>query len=291
MLWMMLIWFYTEGEKAPETDDFKKIEMTWRAEREKSMKADDSWLNIVGLFWLKEGPNPFGSKYDLRISLPRHTTVENTGVFYFENGKVRYEMNRGQRALVDGEPRNKGNLALGEILAHNHLRMFLIERGGKTALRVRDLRARNFINFASLNFYRPKKKYLLEGVYDPYPEPEKIKITTVISTEIELIVPGIIHFELEGQSLELIPTLESTEDEEYMIMFQDKTSGSTTYSGGRFLYVPRPGEDGKVVLNFNRAVNPPCAYTVYATCPLPPAENWMDVAVEAGERTYLSHEE
>jgi hypothetical protein len=91
---------------------------------------------------------------------------------------------------------------------------------------------------------------------------------------------------LNGKDLELIPTLETAEDTEWLIMFQDQTSGTTPYSGGRYLYIDPPDENGKVMLNFNRAVNPPCGYTNYATCPLPPSENWLDVAVEAGERVY-----
>ena len=281
MLWLLLLLL--------QTDDLKETELQWRAEREESMKADNSWLNLVGLFWLKEGPNPFGSRPDLRIALPPYSTVEVAGTLYLEGGKVRYEMARGQRATVDGTFQNEGDLATGQILAHNHLRMFIIERGGKIALRVRDLRARNFVEFEKLDFYRPKEEYVVVADYEAFEEPKTIKITTVISTEIELIVPGVARFQLGDKLLQLIPTLETAEDEEYFFMFQDQTSGTTTYSGGRFLYTAPP-KDGKITLDFNRAINPPCGYTVYATCPLPPAENWLDVAIEAGERIYLKDE-
>lgn len=293
MIWLLLMLCYTtdEEKEAPEPAVFKEAEHKWRADREEEMKADDSWLNLVGLFWLKEGENPFGTKFDYRISLPTYATVEKAGMFYLEEGKVRFEMYRGQRAMVDGKTRNKGELAFGEVLSHNHLRMFLIERGGKTALRIRDLRAKNFRKFERLDFYRPKKKYVLEGIWEAYDEPKTIKVTTVISTEIELLVPGEIRFLVNGEHMTLIPTLETAEDKKYLVMFQDRTSGTTTYSGGRFLYIDPPDEDGKVILNFNRAVNPPCAYTVYATCPLPPAENWLDASIEAGERAYIGHEE
>ena len=290
LLLLFILTAQEEGAEAPQPDAFKESQLKWRADRETKMKADDSWLNLVGLFWLKEGENPFGSRQDLRISLPTYSTVERAGSFFLEDGKVRYTFNRGQRAVVDGETRNEGPLEFGEILAHNHLRMFLIKRGERIALRVRDLRAKNFRKFEGLDFYRPKDNYVIEGFFQAYDPPKTITITTVVSTEIEMIVPGVIHFDFNGQQLELIPTLESAEDEQYLIMFQDKSSGTTTYSGGRFLYVDPP-QDNKVVLDFNHAINPPCAYTVYATCPLPPAENWLDVAIEAGERVYTGHDD
>lgn len=278
MIWLLfMLW---------DTTDFKEGELEWRAQRAELMKASDSWLNLVGLFWLKEGANPFGSDPTLRIALPRFSTVNKAGVFYLEDGKLRFEMARGQRATVNDVFHNEGSLAPGEVLAHNHLRMFLIERGGKSAIRARDLRAKKYVSFKPLDFYSPKKKYHVEGTFEAYDAPRVLKVTTVISTEIELLVPGVIHFEIEGKKLDLIPTLETADDDELFIMFQDKTSGTTTYSGGRFLYADLP-KDGKVILNFNRAINPPCGYTVYATCPLPPAENWLEIPIEAGERIYL----
>lgn len=297
MLWLMLLFLNPiavqeadEGADKPKKNVFKETELKWRADHEAAMKDEDSWLNLVGLFFLKEGPNPFGSSMDIRISLPLHATVDKAGAFYLENGKVRYEMSRAQRAVVDGKSVPKGPLPIGKVLSHNHLRMFLMERDGRVALRVRDLRARDYVDFSSLNFYRPKKKYVIEGTFKPFDPPKEISVTTVISTEVTLLAPGVIQFEYNGQPLELIPTVESMEDEQYLVMFQDQTSGTTTYSGGRFLYIDPPDENGKVVLNFNRAVNPPCAYTVYATCPLPPSENWLDVALEAGERDYHTDE-
>lgn len=298
MLWLMLLFLNPnpalqkgDEKEAPKKATFKEVELKWRADHEASMKEEDSWLNLVGLFFLKEGPNPFGTSMDLRISLPLHSTVDHAGVFYLENGKVRYEMARAQRAVINGESVPEGPLPVGEVLSHNHLRMFIIERDGRVALRVRDLRARDFMDFDSLNFYRPKKKYVIEGTFKPFDPPKDITVMTVISSELNLLVPGVIQFEFNGQQLELYPTIESLEDEQYLVMFQDKTSGTTTYSGGRFLYIDPPDENGKVTLNFNRAVNPPCAYTVYATCPLPPSENWLNVPLEAGERNYQSTDE
>lgn len=268
-------------------DSFSDAETTWRQEREASMKAESSWLNVSGLFWLEEGPNRFGTKTDLEIVLPKHSTVAHAGTFTYRNGKVTYKMNRAQRASINKTTQNEGTLAMDEVLHHNHLRMFLIERGGKLGLRVRDLRAPNFVKFEKLEFYRPKKKYVIEARYEPYDLPKKLEVSTVIDTEIEYIVPGVLTFDYRGKSYEILPTITSENDEQFFIMLKDQTSGSTTYGSGRYMYVPRPKEgEQTVTLNFNRVYNPPCAYTDYATCPLPPAENWLKLPIEAGERLY-----
>ncbi|CAM2007351.1 DUF1684 domain-containing protein [Acanthopleuribacter pedis] len=274
----------------PDTaSSFEQAELTWRADHEQEMKSDNSWLNLVGLFWLQEGANTFGTATDADFVLPRHATVLKAGTFFLENGKVRYEMARGQRAVVDGKAALSGPLAMDNVLHHNHMRFFLIKRGDRLAVRIRDLRAGEFVNFQSLSYYSPKAKFVIKADYEAYESPQILRIGTVIGTEIELIVPGVIRFALDGVEHELLPTLESEEDDKFFLMFKDQTSGSTTYSGGRYLYADLP-VDGKVTLNFNRATNPPCAYTPYATCPLPPAENWMNLAIEAGERTYKAPE-
>ena len=240
---------------------------------------------------MKEGENTFGTKPGSDIVLPRHSTVLNAGTINYDKsggglGKVTFQMNRGQRAVVGDESKNEGELELDQVLAHNHLRLYLIERSGRLALRIRDLRSRNFLDFEELNFYQPKKKFLVEGRFEPFRETEELEIETVIDTQIALFAPGVIHFELGGKKLQLTPTLESAEEESWFIMFKDQTSSVTTYGGGRFMYIDPPGEDGKVTLNFNRAYNPPCAYSDWSTCPLPPSQNWLDVAIEAGEKLY-----
>jgi len=285
MLWLMFLLFDVDDLEA-----FNKAERAWREERVASLREPDSWLNLAGLFWLKEGPNPFGSSERLRIQLPPHSTVAEAGAFYLEDGKVRYAFNRAQMAKLNGEVKREGQLELGDELAHNHLRFYLIERGGKLAIRARYLRGKQFQEFQGLSFYKSDPNYLVEAEFIPYNPPKTITITTVISTELEMYIPGVFRFQLHGKTLELSPTLSSLDEERYFIMFQDQTSGTTTYSGGRFMYVDKP-VDGKGVLNFNRAYNPPCAYTHYATCPLPPSENWLEAPIEAGERKFNQDED
>ncbi|MDJ0835328.1 MAG: DUF1684 domain-containing protein [Acidobacteriota bacterium] len=264
----------------------KKAETAWRTAREESMRAEDSWLNLAGLYWLKEGENTFGAGEDRDIVLPPHTTVPKTGSFFVKGKEVTYKMSRGQRAVIGDKTANEGILEVNQTLAHNNLRFVLMERGGKLVIRLRDLRTKTFRKFENLNFFAPRRKYFVKATFEPYEEPEKITVGTVINTEVEYWVPGVIKFKLDGQDLTLVPTLANLEDERFWIMLKDQTSGKSTYGAGRFLYASRPDENNKMILNFNRIYNMPCSYTPYSTCPLPPSDNWLPVSLEAGERKY-----
>ncbi len=272
------------------TNAFETAEKAWRAERNANMKLETSWFAVIELYWLKEGQNTFGSEPGRDLVLPRHATVNEAGSFFLESGKLRYVMARGQRAVIDGKTANEGTLEQGQTLSHNHLRISLIERGGKLALRVRDLRTPNYTSFTGLNFFELDQTFVVEAQFVPFETPRKIAIDTVINVPTEMIAPGELRFTIQGQAMTLLATLEGAEDENFFIMFKDKTSGDSTYGAGRFMSVPRP-VDGKTTINFNRATTPPCNYTDFATCPIPPKENHLPIAIEAGEKKYKDHEE
>jgi len=265
---------------------FKDAELAWREEREQRLKAEDGWLNLAGLFWLEEGTHRFGTDPDMEITLPPHSAVPFAGVITVKDGSVSYEMNRAQRATVDGETQNSGVLEAGEqatVLAYNHLRFHLIKRGERLAIRLRDLRSQAIEEFEGLKFFKPKKKYVVEATLERFDEPEVHFISTVVDTEIPMYSPGSLRFALNGRPFELTPFSVDGDPKKLFILFKDQTAETLTYPGGRYLYADI-GEDDQVTLNFNRAYNPPCAVTPYATCPLPPAENWMKTMVEAGEK-------
>ncbi len=269
-------------------NDFSTAEEAWRAERLEKLKSEDGWLNLIGLFWLKEGENLFGTAEVSDILLPTMSTVPHAGTIIVNDDKVRFTMERAQRALLNGEAKREGELKMSsppDILAHNHIRMFLIERDDRLALRVRDLRAKAVVNFKGIQSFKAKEKYVVEAQYTPFEENEVIWVSTVIGTQEMMEVPGKLSFEWEEESYELLPFVEGEGDDRYLfIIFKDLTSGSETYPGGRYLKASIPAEGEAVMLNFNRAYNPPCAFTPYATCPLPPADNWLDVSIEAGEK-------
>jgi len=273
-----------------QNPSFDQLEEEWRARREQRLKAEDGWLNLVGLHFLKPGANRFGSGTDMDLVLPPHSCVPFAGTFTLEGSTVHFEMRRAQRGLLNDTPAQKGTLAPqtedrpADVLAHNHLRFTVIERGGRLALRVRDLRAALLSSFQPLSYFRAQEDAVVIAQFQPFAEPESMAIANILGFEEEQLIPGVLVFTWQGTQLELLPV---PEGKQFFLMFKDKTSGRTTYGGGRYLYVDLPDENNQVRINFNRAYTPPCAFTAFATCPLPPARNWLPIALEAGEK-YLA---
>jgi len=270
--------------------DFIKDEIAWRDKKDKEMRSLTSWLTIAGLFWLDEGKNTFGADNSNRIILPSGSAPPFAGIFTLKNGKVRVLANKGAglksegKEITDmflsGDDKGKpGVLELGE------LRMWVIKRGEQYAIRLRDLNFPAYKKYERLDFFPPQKKFKVEADFVPYTSPKTITVATIIGTENEVSSPGYVKFEIEGQEFRLDVLGGDIKSKKLFFIFKDETNGKDTYEAGRFL-VCDVKESGKVDLNFNRAHNPPCAYTPYATCPLAPSQNWLKVRVEAGEKKY-----
>jgi uncharacterized protein (DUF1684 family) len=166
--------------------------------------------------------------------------------------------------------------------------MFVIERGGKYAIRLKDKNSKMRREFTGLKWYPVKPEYRITATFNPYEPPKQIPVPNILGQTESLPSPGYVTFTLKGKTVRLEPVLESPDDKELFFIFRDGTSGDTTYPSGRFLYADMPVQ-GKVVLDFNKAYNPPCAFTPYATCPLPPPANRLKVNIEAGELNYGHH--
>jgi uncharacterized protein len=260
----------------------------WRAAQESKLKADDGWLTVTGLFWLKEGANTFGSASSNRIVLPAHSAAPRAGVFELRGGKVRVQLESQVAATVGGEVVREAYLrsdAAGQPdrLLLGDLTLFVIERGGRYAIRLKDKRSALRRDFRGLDWFPVRSTYHVEARFHPYGTPRPVRVATATGGTEQYVSPGYVSFALEGRQLRLDPVLESPASQELFFIFRDRTAGQGTYPAGRFLYTPLP-QNGRVVLDFNKAENPPCAYTPYATCPLPPKENRLPVAIEAGEK-------
>ena len=271
-----------------DLNEFEREEMAWRESRESAMRDSTSWLTIAGLFWLEQGANSFGSSPDNQISLPQHSSPARAGELILENDRVRLRAAGEAGISLQGRPVLSADLrsdAGGEPdrIEMGDLRMWIIERDGRKALRVRDFRAERFLEFEKLYFYPPDPDYRVIGTFVPHDKAESIMLSTVAGTRAEIASTGKVEFNLKGRELSLV-LLDGGENS-YFIIFRDETSGRETYGACRYMSAADLGEQ-MVELNFNRAVNPPCAYTPYATCPLPPPENILPVSVEAGEKKY-----
>ncbi len=263
----------------------------WREEREARLKADGGWLTLAGLFWLKEGENRFGTDPALDIVLPAGTAPAKAGIFTLQDGKVTVTLlpgtngRIGPRPLTSPREMRADTSGNPDVLEMGTLSMNVIERGGRLGVRLKDKNNPARRDFAGLKWFPIADAYRVEAQWVSHPQPKPVKVPNVLGQSEAMPSPGYAEFALNGKTVRLDGVLEDPRAEQLFFILRDQTSGKETYGAGRFLYADLP-KAGKVVLDFNKAYNPPCAFTPYATCPLPPPQNWMPVRVEAGELNY-----
>lgn len=280
-----------EASAGEKNEDFVKEEMNWRKERDKSMRSRTSWLTIAGLYWLDEGENTFGTDRTNKMVLPRGSAPALCGKFILENGKVRVVAAEGAGLKIEEEKIGEkvltsDNQGKPDILTLNDLRMWIIKRGDRYAVRMRDFNAPAYKKYEGLDFFPPNEKFRIEGNFIPYDEEKTIEVTTVAGTKAEMVSPGYVTFIIYGEECRLEAFKADEKNKRLFFVFKDLTNGKETYEKGRFM-TSDVLEGGKVDLNFNRAHNPPCNYTPYATCPVPPPKaNWLKVPIKAGEKMY-----
>ena len=277
---------------APGGDYAAGIEK-WRQEREAGLRSDTGWLTVAGLFWLKEGPNRFGTDPSAEIVLPPGTAPAFAGVFELKDGRTKVRVESGASVTSSGRTVTEMDLQndkSGEptLLALGDLTLFAIERDGKHGIRLKDKNSKRLKEFTGLKWYPVKPGYRITGTWTEYDPPKQIPVTNVVGQTRKQPSPGYVTFTVNGETVRLDPIQDSPDDKELFFIFRDGTSGETTYPPGRFLYADSPVE-GKVVLDFNKAINPPCTFTPFATCPLPPPQNRLKVKIEAGEMRYGEH--
>jgi uncharacterized protein len=261
----------------PASDAYRAQVEEWRRHREAALKADGGWLTVTGLFWLHDGVNSFGSASSKDIVLPADPAVKD-GAFDLHNGTVTLRLDGQTRALRTDSGGKPDAVTMGGLA------MFAIRRGGKYGIRLKDNNSSLRKEFTGLHYYPVSEDYRVTTRLAP--DAKKIPILNILGQVEDTPSPGYVEFELRGQKLRLTPVEESPG--ELFFIFRDLTAGKETYGSGRFLDTEL-GKDGEVVLDFNKAYNPPCAFTPYATCPLPPKENRLAVRIEAGELKYGSH--
>lgn len=243
----------------------------WRENREISLKADGGWLTVSGLFWLREGPNSFGTAPDNAIVLP--AGAARAGVFELRGDTVTATIEGRSRVL---RPDTADAVTLGSLT------LGVIKRGDRYGIRMKDSNSALRRKFRGLRWFAPDPRYRITARF--VAQPRTLLIANVLGQSEERHSPGYVEFSLDGRRLRLHPVADEPGGRLFFV-FRDATSGKETYGGGRFLYA-EPPRDGAVLLDFNRAYNPPCAFTPYTTCPLPPRENRLPVRIAAGERTY-----
>lgn len=274
-----------------EEDVYLKEIQKWRAERLEEINGEDGWTTLVGLFWLNEGQNKFGSDRSNDIVLPRNRSPKLAGSVNLSKGVVHLEARPDAGITHDGI--HAGSLVLQTdatgkptILKMGSITFFVIKRGEKFGLRVKDKLNPARTRFAGLDYFPFDLKWRFEAKFEPYNPPKIVPIANVLGMVENMTSPGALVFEMNGITYRLDPVLEKG-SKQLFIIFADKTTGKQTYGAGRYLYAEPADAAGKVVVDFNKAHNPPCAFTKFATCPLPPHQNRLAIQIDAGEKKYM----
>lgn len=244
----------------------------WRRAREAALKADGGWLTVAGLFWLHEGANRVGKDAANDIVLPDGPA--HAGTLELRDGRVSVTIEGKSREITHDS---------ADVVKIGRLNLFVIKRGEKFAIRLKDPDSQYRREFHGIEYYPANEHYRLTSRF--VSEPKTIPILNILGQTEPSECPGYAVFRLDGKEFRLYPILEEPGAKELFYIFRDQTTGKETYPAGRFLYSSLP-KDGKVELDFNKAYNPPCAFTPFATCPLPPKENHLAVRIEAGEKTF-----
>jgi uncharacterized protein (DUF1684 family) len=260
---------------------------TWREQRTERLTAPEGWLSLVGLHWLDKGTHSIGSAADndivLSIGPPKLGSVTLDGAI------VTLALAEGVEASIGDTAARTAPLVADSsgsptVVRIGQTSFSLIERSGRYGLRVRDPQAKSRSGFVGIDYFEIDPAWRFEARFEAHPAGRTIDIVNVLDMLEPTKNPGVVVFEKNGKQYRL-EALDDTGDGQLFLIFADRTNGKTTYGPGRFLYAPPP-VDGKTVVDFNRAYNPPCAFSAYSTCPLPPPENRLDVAVQAGEKKY-----
>jgi uncharacterized protein (DUF1684 family) len=288
----MLIAFTAQAQTSAPIYE-KEID-SWHEKREANLKKENGWLTVSGLFWLEEGENTIGSNKENKIVFPAGKADANIGKITLLNDEISMTINAGvmvkrnDTLFSNGIIFNKNTAEQSIILAHKNLRWFIIKRGARIGVRLRDLESDARKNFTHIDRFPVDEKWKITAIYEAPKTKKTIPIHDVIGNTTETEFGGTLKFEVNGQTYELDATLEGEDD--LFIVFGDYTNGIKTYGAGRFLYAKKPKEGNMVILDFNKSYNPPCAFTDFATCPLPPDQNKLPIEVTAGELKYGEHE-
>ncbi len=262
----------------------------WHQKRINNLKLENGWLNLVGLYWLKEGENTFGSDKENDIIFPPNAPAK-IGKYILKDSIASIEIfpdvivtNGGEKIqsmIVENDlSDNVTKLRLDSLV------WFVIKRGDKFGIRLRDLEAPLLKTFSGIDRFPVNEDWKITANFLPHEKPREILVPNILGAMDIEYSSGNLQLQIGGKNFEITPV---DAGNKLFIIFADETSGEETYGAGRFLYADKPDSTGKVILDFNKAYNPPCVFTPFATCPLPPKENYLSVRITAGEKNWGEH--
>ncbi len=269
-------------------EEYETEIMQWRQERIDGLKSDKGYLSLIGLFWLEQGANTVGSDTINNIVFPEGKSPESIGTYYWLGDTVRLIVNEETEIKIEDSLVNEVLFYEDHlpVLKHGSLALYLIKRGDKVAIRLRDYEAEMRKSFPGFEYYPIDQKWRIEADFEPYNPPRKFYVKNILGMDVEYDSPGQLRFEVDGEDFTLVIFDELGKN---FLIIADETSGDGTYGSGRFFYVDDPDENNKTIVDFNKAYNPPCAYNDFTTCPLPPPQNYLAISITAGEMDYDKH--
>ena len=273
-------------------EDHAREVLRWREGRKARLRAEKGWLALVGKVWLTPGRHRIGSAAGSEILLPAGRAPDRVGTLTFEQRVATLDADpsvdlraRGERVrsmvLRSDAEKDPDHVTLGSLTLE------LIRRGDDFAIRIRDALNPARLSFGGVPTYDVDPSWRVAARFDAFAEPREVVFDDTDGRPQNYIAPGVASFERDGASCRLLPVFEG-DRKRLFVLFSDLTNHDETYGAGRFVYAPLP-EDGRVLIDFNMAFNPPCSFTPYAVCPLPPHENRLAVRVEAGEKRPPEH--
>lgn len=297
LLWIPLSSFETAGSAASDhtSSSYRDSILSWREDREERLRSENGWLTIAGLYWLEPGANAFGTDPGNEIVFPEGSAPARAGSIVLEqrgdDSVIRLVAEDNVEiacndTLVSERILRPDNPGPADVLSLGRLKFWILKRADRWAVRLRDPEHPLRKEFTGIDFYPVNEDYRIVARFEPLHPPETLLVPNMAGYVDTMQAFGKALFELEGSTHSLIPMTDSPADSNLFFVMSDKTTGVETYGGGRFL-TARLEPGGRLILDFNKAYNPPCAFNPYTTCPLPPDGNDLPVAIRVGEKRYL----
>ncbi|MDZ7660149.1 DUF1684 domain-containing protein [Fodinibius sp.] len=276
-------------QKQTEADYAKEIN-DWHQLRINNLLGPEDWLKLAGLYELEEGQHSFGSDSTNDLIFPP-MAAPTIGTINKEDTTVTVQVDDDvvvthKQDTVSKVTMIPGNARSGTVLKHGSLVWYLLERRGDYYIRLVDEQHPNLAAFDGIERFPIDQKWKIKAKFKPFKSPKPITVPDILNEGMQDTLHGMLEFSFKGEKYSLAPLNHPEKDDKFFIIFGDKTNGESTYGGGRYIYIPTPNENNTTYIDFNKAYNPPCVFTDFATCPLPPSQNKLPIGIPAGEKMY-----